>query len=687
MARRQNTAAGPGATEHAAPVASEQAIEDMAERVAEKAVIKVLDAVSDRFVKAFTDKIQDGIVERIAASVAERIAAAAPAQDKFDKQDNSTSRLEEEEEPQRIAASVVEAVPSAVPVPEEVDKQGETTPKLEDDQPQKMAASVAETIPATAPEEVNKQGKITPRLEDDGTQSQPPARSTRRRGARKRPSPETEEVPPEKKPRTARKPRTSRNPEAEDKVAEAVEGPATRARVKKTNNPEAENNKFEAENYKMEEPGDETDDENLPSDNLLIEALKPLDDKDIEEWGGWAEVESEPAFFNFILNKLGVQGLAVRELLSLDHWGLNYLPTPVHGLVFLFQYAPQLADDDDEDHDEEPVWFANQTTNNSCASVALLNIVMNAENVELGEKLQAFKDSTRDLSTPLRGNSISTNGFIRAAHNSFVRRMDQLNADLCLAWEADADNAKGPGKTPAPKRVNKQSTTAAPKKAPKKTVKPDVEYSFHFIAYVPAGGFVWELDGMRTKPRRIGALGANQWTDVAAPRIQDRIEDYGESQFGFSLLAVCRSPLLVNSGVMASGLAAIHLLRDHFQDDTDFANALDSQPEVLLLLHDEDYLGEFGLKASDVAVAELPADAEQKMQAEIFGPEEACNLLSELAGEVCVAMAKYREEMQTAGEEADRVAGRQKDYTPALHLWMTKLAELGVLEDVIGASQ
>lgn len=34
----------------------------------------------------------------------------------------------------------------------------------------------------------------------------------------------------------------------------------------------------------------------LPS-NLLEEALRPLDTKDIEEWEGWAELESDPVRF------------------------------------------------------------------------------------------------------------------------------------------------------------------------------------------------------------------------------------------------------------------------------------------------------------------------------------------------------------------------------------------------------
>merc|ERR1719160_2176555 len=97
--------------------------------------------------------------------------------------------------------------------------------------------------------------------------------------------------------------------------------------------------------------------------------------------------------------------------------------------------------EEQEDSQESP-WFANQTIHNACATVALLNIVMNAPDVDLGPQLESFRESTRDLSTALRGHRLSSNEFIRSTHNSFSRRMDHLNADLALEDEARAPKAK-----------------------------------------------------------------------------------------------------------------------------------------------------------------------------------------------------------------------------------------------------
>lgn len=136
-----------------------------------------------------------------------------------------------------------------------------------------------------------------------------------------------------------------------------------------------------------------------------------------------------------------------------------------------------------------------QTTNNACATVAMLNIVMNAEGIDLGEKLQAFKRSTSNLSTALRGHQISKSKFIRTIHNSFTRRMDHLNADLFLENEA-MDAKASTNKRRAP---TKRGSRALPRKS-----KANSDYGFHFIAYVPAGGYVWELDGLQKKPHRLG---------------------------------------------------------------------------------------------------------------------------------------------------------------------------------------
>ena len=117
---------------------------------------------------------------------------------------------------------------------------------------------------------------------------------------------------------------------------------------------------------------------------------------------------------------------------------------------------------------------------------------MNAQDLELGDQLRNFKEATKDMNTVLRGHEISNNKFMRSIHNAFTRRMDHLNADLCL------ENAVSDTKSKKAKTGSRTTKKASRKK------RVDDDYGFHFIAYVPVDGYVWELDGLRSKPHRIG---------------------------------------------------------------------------------------------------------------------------------------------------------------------------------------
>jgi hypothetical protein len=62
-----------------------------------------------------------------------------------------------------------------------------------------------------------------------------------------------------------------------------------------------------------------------------------------------------------------------------------------------------------------------QTITNACATVALLNIVMNIPEINLGDALSTFKAETRRLKPPYRGKKLGCDAFIRNIHNSFAR--------------------------------------------------------------------------------------------------------------------------------------------------------------------------------------------------------------------------------------------------------------------------
>ena len=150
----------------------------------------------------------------------------------------------------------------------------------------------------------------------------------------------------------------------------------------------------------------------------------------------------------------------------------------------------------------DDLFFAKQVIQNACATQAVLSVLLNAPTeVELGETLENFRDFTQEFDPEMRGVVLSNSDVIRNAHNTFAR----------------------------PEPIVLQSAPA--------NKDDDV---FHFIAYVPRGGKVFELDGLKSGPINHGAFTDNEWLDVAVPAIQQRIAAYSTSEIKFNLMAVTR---------------------------------------------------------------------------------------------------------------------------------------------------
>lgn len=71
--------------------------------------------------------------------------------------------------------------------------------------------------------------------------------------------------------------------------------------------------------------------------------------------------------------------------------------------------------------------------------------------------------------------------FLRNLHNSLSRSSERADLDIELMEAATA------------------------KRKPKKA-RYEADESFHFIAYVPVEGVLWELDGLRRQPVRLGLI-------------------------------------------------------------------------------------------------------------------------------------------------------------------------------------
>jgi len=162
-----------------------------------------------------------------------------------------------------------------------------------------------------------------------------------------------------------------------------------------------------------------------------------LSPPDRANWPGWVEMESEPAFFNVMLKDMGVRGVKVQEVYGLEDDMLAILPHPVHALIFLFKYREADMTQQEAGACPKHIWFANQVPDFACATFALLNIVNNIPDLNLGEELQRFKDFTQDMDPLSRGDAIDSFDFVRRIHNSFASENDMLQADKHMKAKAD----------------------------------------------------------------------------------------------------------------------------------------------------------------------------------------------------------------------------------------------------------
>ncbi|KAK5126230.1 hypothetical protein LTR85_010465 [Meristemomyces frigidus] len=203
-------------------------------------------------------------------------------------------------------------------------------------------------------------------------------------------------------------------------------------------------------------------------------------------WPGWVEMESEPAFFNVMLREMGVRGAKIQEVFSIEDTELAMLPRPIHALIFLFRYHETEKDEKQPTSCPKHVWFANQTPDFACATFALLNIVNNIPDLDLGRDLRNFKDFTQDMDPLSRGDAVDSFEFVKHIHNSFARESDLLQSDMYVKNKADklkkrqalarareTREAKKLGKSPAKtplKEVSANGTT--PSRASDRTKRP-----------------------------------------------------------------------------------------------------------------------------------------------------------------------------------------------------------------------
>ncbi|CDQ73996.1 unnamed protein product [Oncorhynchus mykiss] len=198
---------------------------------------------------------------------------------------------------------------------------------------------------------------------------------------------------------------------------------------------------------------------------------------------GWLELESDPGLFTLLVEDFGVKGVQVEEIYDLQ----SKCPSPVYGFIFLFKWIEErrsrrkvstLVDetsviDDDIVNDMffahqflyMVIFFCAQLIPNSCATHALLSVLLNCSGVELGTTLSRMKTFTKGFGPESKGYAIGNAPELAKAHNSHAR--------------------------PEPRHLpEKQNGISAVR-----TME-----AFHFVSYVPIKDRLFELDGLKAYP-------------------------------------------------------------------------------------------------------------------------------------------------------------------------------------------
>lgn len=229
---------------------------------------------------------------------------------------------------------------------------------------------------------------------------------------------------------------------------------------------------------------------------------------------GWLELESDPGLFTLLLEDFGVKGVQVEEIYDLQ----KSLEGPVYGFIFLFRWIEERRSrrkvvDQSETFvkDEEVVnniFFAQQMVPNSCATHALLSVLLNCPNIHLGATLSRLKAHTSGMCPENKGWAIGNTPELAKAHNSHA--MPQ-----------------------AKRRLDKSSGVSTGRYTGE---------AFHFVSYVPIHGKLFELDGLKPFPMDHGPWGEKEdWTEKFRRVITDRLgiatgEQYHDIRF--NLMAV-----------------------------------------------------------------------------------------------------------------------------------------------------
>ncbi|KAL0248243.1 hypothetical protein GEMRC1_003479 [Eukaryota sp. GEM-RC1] len=195
----------------------------------------------------------------------------------------------------------------------------------------------------------------------------------------------------------------------------------------------------------------------------------------------WIPLEANPDVLNRFISKLGVPSkYSFVDVFGLDPELLAFVPQPVRAVIFLFPITDKtetFSQQEEESLQEQDiplnppnVFYTKQTIPNACGTIATIHSILNNEDI-----VQELEDESWFL--------------------------EFLNESKALTPEQRACLLEGSPKNPSPvasrlKTVHEEMSVQGQSSVPDAA---DPVW-LHFVAFVNKDGYLYELDGRKSRP-------------------------------------------------------------------------------------------------------------------------------------------------------------------------------------------
>ena len=306
------------------------------------------------------------------------------------------------------------------------------------------------------------------------------------------------------------------------------------------------------------------------------------------------------------------------------------------------------------------------------------------------------------VATPTRTSKRTQQPVVKKAKaGSEIPDSDAASSPLSDPPESDPEfetsaKAKKSASSPSDKAPRRSGRQAKPRKDPTKLfseaeANPDEE-GFHYTAYLPINGRVWQLDGLDSYPHLVGdfdAGGGGDWMNVAEQAIKTRMAMFGDDFIQYNLMAVVHDPLVAVKTELAANVkelqtidAKLNEISKEWKEKEEQGNGDGEEPSSQDAVLGPD--AEFDLSDTDVAAvpSSKALEKEISLRQDIY-VDELLKLRRQRVQAQKFLRGPVREELAASRKDDEMARMRRHDFGGFVKGWLGGLAEQEVLRELV----